>query len=149
MTDPVPDYTGRDGRLELSAPATPEILELVHAMMAHLWTTHEVTAQQRVRFETSVIEILGNIVEHALVGSAPGDGRRFDIVLDVGRDDVVARLGDNGIPVEMDLSKATMPDELAEDGRGLALAKAALDSLSYRRIDGRNLWDLVVLRGGS
>jgi serine/threonine-protein kinase RsbW len=158
MTDPTPDadrsdlsdlsdLSDRPGRLELSAPATPEILDLVHAMIAHLWTGHDVTERQQARFETSVIEILGNVVEHATAGAAPGDGRRFDIVLDVGPDDVVARLGDNGIPVEIDLSQATMPDELAEDGRGLALATAALDRLAYHHVGGRNVWDLVVLRG--
>jgi serine/threonine-protein kinase RsbW len=147
MTDPPRhDLAARAERLELSAPAAPEILELVHSMIAHLWTTHEVAESQQLRFETAVIEILGNVVEHALGGAAGHDGRRFDIVLDVGPEDLVARLSDNGVPVELDLSGATMPDELAEHGRGLALATAALDTLAYRRVEGRNVWDLAVLR---
>jgi serine/threonine-protein kinase RsbW len=147
MTDtPAFDLATRVGRLELSAPASPEIIELVHSMIAHLWLAHEVTESQQLRFEMAVIEILGNVVEHALGGAAGLDGRRFDIVLDVGPDDLVARLSDNGVPVELDLSGVTMPDELAEHGRGLALATAALDTLAYRRVAGRNVWDLAVLR---
>lgn len=147
MTDTPPaDLASRDGRLHLSAPAAPEILDLVHAMIEHLWATHDVLPALQARFETAVIEILGNVVEHALGGAGGGDGRRFDIVLDVSPVQVAARLSDNGVPVELDLSGVTMPDELAEEGRGLALATAALDSLDYRRVDGRNVWDLVVLR---
>ena len=39
-----------------------------------------------------------------------------------------------------------MPDELAESGRGIPLAQAALDELSYRRDADANIWTLVLLR---
>jgi len=95
----------------------------------------------------SVIEIVGNIVEHAYL--ADGDttgGRRFDILLGATDDRILAHLGDNGLPVALDLSGAAMPDEFAESGRGLALAMAALDDLTYERVEGRNRWDLLCLR---
>jgi serine/threonine-protein kinase RsbW len=59
---------------------------------------------------------------------------------------VIAAFGDNGQPAELDLSGAAMPGELAESGRGLPLAKAALDELTYDRVEGRNVWTLVRLR---
>ncbi len=150
MTDAAnePRLRTLEGRLELSAPATPEILELVHGMIAHLWSAHpDISGRDRARFEMSVIEILGNIVEHAYLADASfPSGRRFEIVLGATDDLLMAHLGDNGLPVALDLSTAVMPDELAESGRGLALATAALDDLSYERVGGRNLWDLLCRR---
>jgi serine/threonine-protein kinase RsbW len=104
----------------------------------------------RIRFETAVIEVLGNIVEHAYeLDAAPADAlRRFDVSLSATSDELVARFGDNGIPMAIDLSEVTMPGVDAESGRGLALAVAALDDLSYERVDGRNLWRLTCRRRG-
>jgi serine/threonine-protein kinase RsbW len=140
--------TEHDGRLELSAPATPEMLDLVHAVLEQLWAAHDdVSTADRVRFETAVIEILGNIVEHAyqLDASAAGS-RRFDVVLAATETELVASFGDDGVPMSIDLSAVAMPDELAESGRGLALALAAVDDLDYAREGGRNLWRLTCTR---
>ena len=39
-----------------------------------------------------------------------------------------------------------MPDADAESGRGLALAAAAVDDMSYERVEGRNHWRLRCVR---
>jgi serine/threonine-protein kinase RsbW len=140
-----------EGRLELSAPATPEIMELVHALVEQLWLAHDdVSETDRNRFETAVIEIFGNIVEHAYaLEPTTEDGgvmRRFDVCLAATDDRLLAAFGDNGLPSALDLSDVAMPDELSEGGRGLALATALLDDLSYERIEGRNHWNLVCVR---
>ena len=137
-----------DGRLELSAPATPEMLDLVHAVLEQLWAAHEdVGSTDRMRFETAVVEILGNIVEHAYRPDATeDDGRRFDVTLVATDTELVASFGDNGLPMSLDLSTVAMPDVEAESGRGLALAMAALDDLSYEREGGRNHWRLTCTR---
>jgi len=140
------------GRLELSGPATPEMLDLVHAVLERLWADHaDVSQGDRARFETAVIEILGNIVEHAYrldPSDDPNDesARRFDVSLVATDEELVAAFGDNGMPVALDLSNVTMPDEDAESGRGLALAAAAVDDLSYERVQGRNHWRLLCVR---
>lgn len=155
MSDSPIDPTPADvpGRLELSAPADPEIMDLVHAILEQLWANHaDVSAADRFRFETAVIEILGNIVEHAYrldpgsTASPLDQARRFDIALAATDEKLIATLGDNGMPVALDLSNVAMPDEDAESGRGLALAVAALDDLSYERVDGRNHWSLTCIR---
>jgi serine/threonine-protein kinase RsbW len=142
--------TEDDGRLDLSGPATPEMLDLVHAVLEQLWETHDdVAVADRVRFEMAVIEILGNIVEHAYeIDSTDTGGRRFDVSVAATETELVASFGDNGLPMSIDLSDVAMPDELAESGRGLALAMAAVDDLSYEREDGRNLWRLSCIRKG-
>lgn len=142
------------GRLVLSAPADPEVMDLVHALLEHLFAhSPQVDDATRMKFEMSVIEILGNIVEHAYAHDSalpevdPADARRFEIVLLLKDDELVATLADNGMPVSLDLSAVSMPDELAESGRGLALARAALDDLDFARIDGRNHWRLACRLG--
>jgi serine/threonine-protein kinase RsbW len=137
-----------DGRLELSAPATPDMLDLVHAVLEQLWAAHaDVGTADRIRFETAVIEILANIVEHAYHPDAPeGDGRRLDVALLASDTELVASFCDNGLPMSIDLSAVAMPDADAESGRGLALAMVALDDLSYERDGGRNHWRLTCVR---
>lgn len=137
------------GRLELSAPADPQMLELVHAVLEQLWTSHpDVSDGDRMRFEMAVIEILGNIVEHAYQLDAPEDStaRRFDISLGATETELTASFADNGMPMAIDLSGVTMPGEDAESGRGLALAAAVVDDMSYERVEGRNHWRLLCVR---
>ena len=52
---------------------------------------------------------------------------------------------DDGPPAEVDLRKTGMPDPQAECGRGLALAHAVLDRLTYHR-NFFNHWILVSKR---
>lgn len=161
MTEPVeagtePPLAQVDDRLELSAPATPEILDLVHTMLEHLLAERDDVADRaRMRFEMAVIEILSNIVEHAYEADAEvphpaGASRRFTITLAVTATRLLAALSDNGLPMALDLEGAALPDDdLAESGRGLAMATAALDSLEYARLDGCNRWTLVCLHGSA
>jgi serine/threonine-protein kinase RsbW len=151
MPEPSRDEADHEERLDLSAPATPAMLDLVHSVLEKLWEQHDdVDLADRIRFETAVIEVLDNIVEHAYeLDAAPADVlRRFDVSLSATPDELVARFGDNGIPMAIDLSEVTMPGDDAESGRGLALAIAALDDLGYQRVDGRNLWRLTCRRRG-
>jgi serine/threonine-protein kinase RsbW len=142
-----PGPLSEDGRVELSAPATPEMMELVHAVLEQLWAQHDdVPMVDRIRFETAVIEVLGNIVEHAYRLEPSGAVRRFDVSLSATDEQLVASFGDDGIPVAIDLSRVTMPEEDAESGRGLALAMAALDDLQYVRAGDRNQWTLICHR---
>ncbi|MGZ4447455.1 MAG: ATP-binding protein [Nocardioides sp.] len=143
----MPDPTPSEERLELSAPATPEMLDLVHEVLQRLWVARpDVGEPDRVRFEMAVIEVLGNIVEHAYELERPGGERRFDVSLCAGGDDLVATFGDNGVPAALDLSDVTMPGEDAESGRGLALTAAVVDDLAYERVGDRNHWRLVCHR---
>jgi serine/threonine-protein kinase RsbW len=149
------DFDSVPGRLELSAPADLHIVDLLHALLEQLWIGNpEVSAEDRFRFETAVIEVLGNIVEHAYqldpaAAEHRDQARRFIVVLAVTADEVVASFGDNGLPTCLDLSHVAMPQEDAESGRGLALAAATTDELSYERVEGRNHWKLRCTRSAS
>ena len=139
-----------DERLVLSAPAVPEVLDVVHAMLDQLCAgAGRLDDRDRARFETAVIEILANVVEHAFEQDKTS-GRRFDITLLADDEQLEATLADNGLPMALDLSNIALPDdELAESGRGLALATAALDELRYQRVEDRNHWTLRCRRGST
>lgn len=129
------------------APVEPESLDLVQDRLEAFWTRDEsLSATDRMRFEMAVVEIVGNIVEHAFALDADTRGRLLTVELRLGPEQIEAALSDNGLPAAIDLGLVTMPDEDAVSGRGLALAVAAVDEVGYERVEGRNHWRLVCRR---
>jgi anti-sigma regulatory factor (Ser/Thr protein kinase) len=124
----------------LTAPAEPGSLEQVHALLQALWAEYnDVTPADRVLFETAVIEIAGNIAQHA----PDGVSLQFTLNLWVRPDRVEAEFRDHGRHVDIDLGAIALPDDSAESGRGLAMARAAVDELQYRRDGSTNHWCIV------
>jgi serine/threonine-protein kinase RsbW len=125
------------------APVEEATLDLVQDRLEAFWT-HDasVEAADRTRLEMAVVEIVGNIIEHAYTADSSSTGRILHVALTVAPDSVEAVLSDNGLPTELDLEAVTMPGEDAVSGRGLALAVAAVDEVGYERVGGRNHWTL-------
>lgn len=92
----------------------------------------------RLEFETAVAEIAANIIEHANP-AARGD---FSMHLFYSGESVSARFVDSGLPFTHTITAPPPADPLAETGRGIAIARAALDRLHYQRQDNRNVWTL-------
>ena len=88
--------------------------------------------------ETALIETAGNAVEH---GTPPG-GLRYRFVLELGDDGLHGTFTDDGDPVTLPPDTGAPPDPLAESGRGIALARAALTELRYERQGDQNVWVL-------
>ncbi|WP_186317827.1 ATP-binding protein [Curtobacterium sp. 9128] len=132
--------------VEFDVPATVESLDTVQDRFATWWDGLGIE-DMRLRFalETALAEIAANIVEHTLRTDREV-GRRYRVELDATERELTAVLSDNGLPVDIDLGAVTMADVDAEDGRGLALAIAALDRLEHRHEGGRNVWTLVCER---
>ncbi|GAA1479296.1 ATP-binding protein [Nocardioides aestuarii] len=144
MTDPAAGH-----ELVLDLPVSPGAIDEVQDALARFWELDgAVTMLDRIRFESALVEIVGNAVEHAYAfdSTSGGVGRALEVrlLLDAAR--VEAEVSDNGLPVEIDLGQVTMPGEDAESGRGLALALAAVDDMRYERSGGRNRWVLVCRR---
>ena len=133
MTEPV--------RRVVVVAATIESLDIVQAEFEQWWSElDDDRTATRFAFETAVVEIATNIVEHThrVEGSA---GRGYSLELSADDTALTAVFTDDGKPADIDLSTVTMAD--VDDENGLALAIAALDSLDYRHVDGRNIWTLV------
>lgn len=125
----------------LRAPADARVLDLVHDLLARFWTDHAgMPLGHRARFDTAVAEIAANVVEHTRAVAA--------LTLEIRGlpDRVEAALEDDGEPVVVDLDDVRMPPAGHERGRGLALARAAVDDVRYERRGDANHWYLALRR---
>ena len=127
----------------LEGLAAPEMLDLLHELLARVGEEHtEVGTEDLAMIETAILEIAGNLVEHG----RPAGRVAYSFSLHVLPDRLEGRLSDSGAELPDDPTGQEMPDELAEHGRGLALAEAALDELSYERVGNANTWTFVRFR---
>ena len=119
--------------------AVPETLGELHALLERVRREHpDVASEDLELFETAVIEIAGNVVEHG----RPEGKVLYAFTLRVLDDRLTATLEDSG-QEEVTATEAEMPSVWAEEGRGLALAGAVLDELDVERRDGWNHWELT------
>lgn len=126
----------------LRTVAVPQALAEVESVLEHVCATiHRLSADTVMKLKMAVSEIVANIVEHATKGlSAMVE---IQMWIQVCANEVRVRFADDGNPPESEHLVTQMPDEWAERGRGLAMARAVLSHLSYERIDERNHWTLV------
>lgn len=118
--------------------AGPDCLEMVHEMLAELWTgAPDVDDADRMMFEIAVVEIAGNVVEHARPRPV-----RCELHLTVHDDALEATFCDSGQEADVDLADTGLPDPLAETGRGLAMVRATVDVLEHARVADSNRWYL-------
>ena len=98
----------------------------------------------RIRFETAIIEVASNIIEHSRPAST--DPVRLLLDLECSPHRLYAEFNDNAKPAGVNLDVATLPEDASSSGRGLALAKVALDEFSYSKQRGGNRWTLLCRR---
>ncbi len=127
----------------LDGLAVPASIDELHSLLARAGAENpDVSAADLMMFETAVIEIAANVVEHG----RPSGEVSYCFRLHVLDDRLEACLSDSGEePCDMPVT-AELPHEMSERGRGLALAEAALDQLVYQRCEDRNVWRMVRLR---
>ncbi len=114
----------------------------MHAALERLWAeAPAVDDIVRIRFATALVEVVGNVVQHGRRddGSPPS----VDVRLQA-EPDVRADIRDDGTSFPEPLAVPEPVDELAESGRGIAMARAVLDELHYAREPGANCWRLVI-----
>jgi serine/threonine-protein kinase RsbW len=119
--------------------AVPAELDRVHALLARAGAEHpEVDPTALMLFETAVIEIANNVVEHG----RPIGEVRWRFVLTIDDEAIRADLHDSAQPVTADLD-APMPETDAESGRGLPLAGALLDEITVQQGPDGNHWHMA------
>lgn len=141
-------------RFSLRADGVPESLELVHDLLDEVWESEAgIDLMERIRFETALIEVASNIIEHSKPASS--DPIRFRLELECSPERLYAEFHDNAKPAGIDLSAAPLSEDLSSldnissTGRGLALAKVALDEFSYAKLVSGNKWTLMCKRNAS
>ncbi|MFK5582921.1 ATP-binding protein [Serinicoccus sp. LYQ131] len=130
-----------DQHYRMESLAVPESLEDLHVLLEQVGSEHpEVSAADLMMFETAVVEIAGNVIEHG----RPEGRVSFIFELTVLPDRLECLLTDTSAQPVPDLDDRTMPQsDQDEDGRGLALAQMALDRIDCEHVDGVNRWTLV------
>jgi serine/threonine-protein kinase RsbW len=126
---------------ELEAPAVPTTLDLVQDLVEQMWTAGgaDIGFTDRMRFESALVEIVGNVIEHSVAPVA--DGVVTVRVALTRRDrDLVADISDDGRTVSLDLEAMAMSAPDQENGRGLAMARAMSEELRYERVGPVNRW---------
>jgi serine/threonine-protein kinase RsbW len=123
---------------QTTVPAEPDGLEHLH----HLIDTAredrpDVAGDDFDMLETAIIELAGNVAKH---GRRAG-GTDITLSLAIDDDTLHATLRDAGRQLTVDLHPG-MPDEVDEAGRGLAIARSCLDTLTYEHDAGINTWHL-------
>ncbi len=121
----------------------PVFPDEVQRTLDEAWAIHsEVPKNTRFEVATAAAEVCNNILDHA------GRGRDLQIRMEawVLGDHVRIEFTDDGLPADMNLASLHMPDVMAESGRGLALARASVAEMSYRRDGSLNRWTLISRR---
>jgi serine/threonine-protein kinase RsbW len=127
-----------EGAHVVEVTAASDHLDAVHETLGRFWPGLSEPPDDRWRllFEVAVSEIAANIVEHAqpavMTFRLTAISRR-----------VVAEFQDSGTGWTGYPGPAAVLDELAERGRGLAMARTAVDEVAYRRVGTVNYWKLA------
>ena len=123
--------------MKLDLAVGPGALDNLQVALDTVWSRHDhVPAINRLEVEIAATEIAVNILEH---GCAAGLQMEIHVV----SNEVRIEFTDSGHPAEIDLVAIRNPDEVADRGRGLAIAQAALRLLAYCRDERGNHWRLV------
>lgn len=116
--------------------APPDDVDAVHALLETVWAdAPDVVMKDRFCFETALIELAANVIRHGDDGT--GVTCRVDIGVFADRIDAV--LLDSGHAVTVVLEGRSMPDDMAESGRGLPLIQALVD-VEYVHEGDHNEW---------
>ncbi|QHC61759.1 ATP-binding protein [Rathayibacter festucae] len=117
----------------------PDDIELVHDLLDSLFGERaDVGARDRMEFETALVELVSNVIQHAVSTTAV----LCRLVVTVDDEALRAELIDTADPPGVDTGPREMPDAFAESGRGIALIQALVTDFDYERTASRNLWSI-------
>ena len=129
-------------RRTLRQAAVPTAIDAVHAELDELWDHASfVPDMDRMTFATAVIEAASNVVQHAVPESTAPVELGVDISVTPVRLEAHVSAFGAAVPDAIDTDPA-MPGGDAESGRGLALIRALVTTVTFKRQDGTNTWIL-------
>jgi serine/threonine-protein kinase RsbW len=128
---------------ELTSP--PDTVDEVHDLLDRMWDAEpSISAEDRMRFETALIELATNVVQHA----DPGTGVAWAVRVTCAESFLTAELTDSAPALVFDpTAERAMPPDLAEDGRGLAFVRLLVDTATFSSTAAGNTWLITTKRG--
>jgi serine/threonine-protein kinase RsbW len=135
----------------LEEPATEESIEELHGILDKLWTDAAfVPALDQMAFTTAVIEAASNVVQHGVPAQGATLVLGVDLTVCAGRlRAVISEIGAEPIDPLPDLdppSEPASPEDGTlhddESGRGLAMIRALVTTVTVERQDDTNVWVL-------
>ncbi|MDR0482441.1 MAG: ATP-binding protein [Cellulomonadaceae bacterium] len=130
---------GETSEYTLSGFAVPDQLDAVHELLGRAAAEHpELDPMDVMLFETALIEIANNVVEHG----RPEGEVHWTFTVRVMPDQIEADLKDSGQPFTPKTGEA-MPGDDAEGGRGLSMAEMIFDKIEFSRDENLNHWRMV------
>jgi serine/threonine-protein kinase RsbW len=135
--------TKHENTFLFSSPPTD--VDAVHDFLEGIWEAHpDIGGMDKMAFETALIELASNVIQHA----DTGDGVTCVMTITADEGQLRAQFSDTAEAGGIRMLRATMPDELAESGRGLAFMQMLVDEVRYERVAERNVWSLTKKRAG-
>lgn len=120
--------------------APPDTIGRVHELLERMWAdAPHISAIDRMSFETALIEVAANVIQHANHGNPV----ECTVAVDATGGSISATLIDTGEQAGLELSTVEMPEGAVESGRGLAIVKALVDEISYDSDGTVNCWRLT------
>lgn len=122
----------------------PDTVDAVHDLLDRLWAAEPtITDDDRMRFETALIELASNVVQHAAHDSSIA--WMVNVACDPAA--LTASVLDSAPPVSLDATRSiAMPPEDAEDGRGLAFVRLLVDTATFSNTPAGNEWRISKTR---
>ena len=135
------------GVIALRCVGTMACLDAVQDALAKLFADAcDADGVDRMLFETALVEIVGNLIEHAR--TAADDPVTIDVHVAVHPDRIEAVMLDNGTAPRVDpIAPGEPVEDMAEGGRGLALARAVAEVTHVYQAGG-NRWTVTRRRTG-
>ena len=112
--------------IELVFPAHARYLSLARLGLAGVAPVARLDATELADLKLAVTEACANAVRHAYPS---GDGGDVRVTIEVARDAVVVEIADSGRGIEADELADWDPDELHEEGMGLAIIRSVMDEV--------------------
>ena len=128
-----------DGQLDMALANDLQEVARVIDRLEVFCAEEEIVPQQGLRFCLALDELITNILTYGLVGRDDGV---ITLTVEYRDGALHAELADNGPPFDPSASEVDAPSGSVEDrkvgGLGIALIKAVMDRLDYRRESGFN-----------
>lgn len=132
------------GHSSRQGPAVPETINELHADLDSLWEKASfVPEMDQMAFTTAVIEAASNVVQHA----TPSAGTVLQLGVDITiwphlLQATVSEIGAAPSRPDLDGASSREPGIEAETGRGLALIRALVSTVTFERHGDTNVWTL-------